>query len=68
VKPGQQRSGCLSLSSVKLTVVCLQHVHEAFYAGHDTGMRGTTAEEQMAGDGRDVKAILSEVRHSCWLL
>ncbi|KAF1782281.1 HAD-like domain [Phytophthora cactorum] len=37
----------------------LKHVHEVFYAGHETGMRGTTAEEQMAGNGRDVKAILS---------
>ncbi|ETP36332.1 hypothetical protein F442_15704 [Phytophthora nicotianae P10297] len=37
----------------------LKHVHEEFYAGHETGMRGTTAEEQMAGNGRDVKAILS---------
>ncbi|KUF87163.1 hypothetical protein AM588_10003704 [Phytophthora nicotianae] len=37
----------------------LKHVHEEFYAGHETGMRGMTAEEQMAGNGRDVKAILS---------
>ncbi|KAE9358322.1 hypothetical protein PR003_g1323 [Phytophthora rubi] len=47
----------------------LKHVHEAFYAGYDTGMRGTTAEEQMAGNGRDVKAILSEqkraILHGC---
>ncbi|KAG6618801.1 TFIIF-interacting CTD phosphatase [Phytophthora cinnamomi] len=42
----------------------LKHVHEAFYAGHETGMRGTTAEEQMAGNGRDVKAILSEQKRS----
>ncbi|KAL4124733.1 hypothetical protein PRIC2_008327 [Phytophthora ramorum] len=47
----------------------LEHVHAAFFTGHETGMRGTTAEEQMAGNGRDVKAILSErkraILHDC---
>ncbi|KAL3666784.1 hypothetical protein V7S43_008404 [Phytophthora oleae] len=51
------------------STVVLKHVHEAFYAGHETGMRGTTAEEQMAGNGRNVKAILSEqkraILHDC---
>ncbi|RLN56824.1 hypothetical protein BBJ29_003173 [Phytophthora kernoviae] len=42
------------------TTTVLKHVHEVFYEGHASGMRGTTAEEQMAGNGRDVKAILSE--------
>ncbi|KAK1947742.1 RNA polymerase II subunit A C-terminal domain phosphatase [Phytophthora citrophthora] len=51
------------------STVVLKHVHEAFYAGHEAGMRGTTAEEQMAGNGRNVKAILSEqkraIMHDC---
>ncbi|CAI5708459.1 unnamed protein product [Peronospora farinosa] len=50
----------------------LKHVHEAFYAGYENGMRGTTAEDQMAGKGRDVKAILSEqkraILHGCYIV
>ncbi|KAG7397355.1 RNA polymerase II [Phytophthora boehmeriae] len=51
------------------TTTVLKRVHEVFYEGHETGMRGTTAEEQMAGNGRDVKAILSgqkrAILHGC---
>ncbi|CAH0473310.1 unnamed protein product [Peronospora belbahrii] len=47
----------------------LKHVHEAFYAGYERGMQGTTAEDQMAGNGRDVKSILSAqkraILHGC---
>ncbi|CAI5734159.1 unnamed protein product [Peronospora destructor] len=50
----------------------LKHVHEAFYAGYENGLRGTTAEDQMAGKGRDVKAILSEqkraILHGCYIV
>uniref|UniRef100_A0AAV1UI70 RNA polymerase II subunit A C-terminal domain phosphatase n=1 Tax=Peronospora matthiolae TaxID=2874970 RepID=A0AAV1UI70_9STRA len=50
-------------------VAILTDVHNAFYEGHGTGMRGTTVENQMAGNGRDVKAILSErkraILHGC---
>lgn len=46
-------------SHLAQSTTVLRHVHEAFYAGHETGMRGTTAEEQMGGHGRDVKGILS---------
>ncbi|RLN56819.1 hypothetical protein BBJ28_00021206, partial [Nothophytophthora sp. Chile5] len=35
------------------TTTVLKHVHEVFYEGHEQGMKGTTAEEQMAGRGRD---------------
>ncbi|TDH73198.1 uncharacterized protein CCR75_003073 [Bremia lactucae] len=43
------------------STLVLKHVHEEFYAGHEQGMQGAIAEEQMAGHGRDVKAILSAV-------
>ncbi|RQM18429.1 hypothetical protein DD237_000861 [Peronospora effusa] len=50
----------------------LKHVHEAFYAGYENGMRDTTAEDQMAGKGRDVKVILSEqkraILHGCYIV
>ncbi|CAI5709107.1 unnamed protein product [Hyaloperonospora brassicae] len=51
------------------SVAILKYVHNTFYEGHRTGMRGTTVENQMAGHGRDVKAILSErkraILHGC---
>ncbi|RLN84896.1 hypothetical protein BBJ28_00021692 [Nothophytophthora sp. Chile5] len=37
------------------TTAVLKHVHEVFYEGHEQGMKGTTAEGQMAGRGRDQK-------------
>ncbi|KAG6976008.1 hypothetical protein JG688_00001812 [Phytophthora aleatoria] len=60
---GMEDSGAESREDRHLaqSTAVLKHVHEVFYAGHETGMRGTTAEEQMAGNGRDVKAILSAV-------
>ncbi|EEY66393.1 uncharacterized protein PITG_03959 [Phytophthora infestans T30-4] len=51
-------------SHLAQSTTVLRHVHEAFYAGHETGMRGTTAEEQMGGHGRDVKGILSACARS----
>ncbi|KAG7385700.1 RNA polymerase II [Phytophthora pseudosyringae] len=51
-------------SHLAQSTTVLKHVHGAFYAGHETGMRGTTAEEQMAGNGRDVKAFLSEQKRA----
>lgn len=44
------------------TLSVLKNVHEAFYEGYEEGITGTSAEDQMAGRGRDVKAILSLVR------
>lgn len=48
------------------TLNVLKNVHEAFYEGHEGGMTGTSAEDQMAGRGRDVKAILNQVSVVVW--
>lgn len=45
------------IASDVLFVCSSQQVHKAFYDDHD----GVTVEEQMAGNGRDVKRILGEV-------
>lgn len=44
------------------TLNVLKSVHESFFEGHADGMTGTSAEDQMSGRGKDVKAILNQVR------
>lgn len=43
------------------TLAVLKNVHEEFFEGYDSGMTGRSADDQLAGKGRDVKAILSNV-------
>lgn len=39
-------------------------MHDDFFAGHADGIKGVTAEEQMAGKGRDVKALLAQQKRA----